>query len=258
MDLINFSRQSILERVGGETAGEKFLVKIWNKDFRVYAPLPDGFGFTAGSEYSSPFDVTSLSGGLQKAYAVAGFAQKIGMRMRKFYTNPEPTEISIDMEFTAEVDTRTDVIYPVIALYRMSLGSILDLAKINEKTKNAFLTINNSLKGITETFNLEDPLPDEGYVIPLDENSSLGEKADGILRTIGFISSPSYINVQFGNVMTWEKCYITSVATSFSNVLDANGYPLSAKCTVTITPEKYPVSDDIVEVFGPRSTRRNR
>lgn len=247
MDLINFSKQSILNRVQGD---ERFLVKIWNADgFLVYSPLPDGFGFTVGSEYSSPFDVSSLSGGLQKAYAVAGFAQKIGMRMRKFYTNPEPTELSIEMEFTAEEDTFNDVLYPVIALKKMALGSILDLQKINEKTRNAFIALSNSLKTVTETFGLEEPEVDNDFVVSFDENSSLGEKADGILRTIGFITAPSYVNVKFGNIMTWERCYITSVATSFSNVLDSRGYPLSAKCTVTITPEKYPVGDDIIDMF---------
>jgi hypothetical protein len=251
MELINFSRQSILERVGDE----KFLVKIYNADYKVYAPLPDGFGFTVGSEYSSPFDVSSLSGGLQKAYAIAGFAQKIGMYMRKLYTNPEPTELSIEMEFTAENDTWNDVLYPVIALKLMALGSILDLRDINEKTRNAFTTLSNGLKSVAETFGLENPEIDDGYVVQFDENSSLGEKADGILKTIGFISAPKFVNVKFGNVMTWEKCYITSVATSFSNVLDSRGYPLSAKCTVTITPEKYPVADDILEMYGPKNTR---
>lgn len=254
MDLINFSRQSILDRVGGEANGEKFLVKIWNADYKVYAPLPDGFGFTVGSEYSSPFDVSSLSSNLQKAYAVAGFAQKIGMRMRKFYTNPEPTELSVDMEFTAEKDTFTDVLYPVMALKIMALGSILDLAKINEKTQNAFIALSNGLKVAAETFGIEDPITDD-YTIQFNDNSSLGERADGILRTIGFISAPKYINVKFGNVMTWNKCYITSVATSFSNVLDSNGRPMSAKCTVTITPEKYPVADDIIEMYGPKNTK---
>lgn len=255
MELINFSRQSILDRVGGD---EKFLVKIWNRDYRVYAPLPDGFGFTVGSEYSAPFDVSSLSGGLQKAYAIAGFAQKIGMRMRKFYTNPEPTELSVEMEFTAEVDAKTDVLYPVVALKMMALGSILDLGKLNEKTRDAFIAISNGLKGVAQTFGIEAPTPDGEYIVQFDENSSLGQKADGILKTIGFISAPRFVNVKFGNVMTWERCYITSVATTFSNVLDKDGYPLSAKCTVTITPEKYPVSDDIVDIFGPTNARKSR
>ncbi|WGH49696.1 hypothetical protein [Alishewanella phage vB_AspM_Slickus01] len=253
MDLRQFSRQSIVDRVGGDVDGQKFLVKIWNANgFEVFAPLPDGFGVTVGSEYTAPFDVNGLSSGLGKAYAIAGFSQRIGMRMKKFYTNPEPSEISIEMEFTTEENAVRDVIYPVYSLTQMALGSTLSLSDFNKATIEFFTAINNGLKSAADTFGVEEPISINDTTIAtvnISDDNAAG-KVDGILRSIGFIRAPKDVNVQFGNVMLWERCYITSVATTFSNVLDKSGYPLSATCTVTITPEKYPIADDMTNVYS--------
>jgi len=92
----------------------------------VLAPLPAEYGYTVGSEYSAPFDVSLPAGVLQKSMALSGISQKIGIRMQNMYSNPVPTEISVDLEFNAFYDARKEVVEPVINLAQMSLGTSLD------------------------------------------------------------------------------------------------------------------------------------
>ena len=84
-----------------------------DRDLIVQAPLPDDFGFTVGNVYSTPFDTGGLSETMQKALALtskatdtSAFSGKLGITMDKVFTNPEPTEISFDLEFTAFYDAK--------------------------------------------------------------------------------------------------------------------------------------------------------
>lgn len=107
--------------------------------YHVEAPLPDNFGFTVGSEYTTPFDLGSVSGTLQKLYAIGGISAPVGLRMRKMYANPEPTEISFEMEFAAYHSAKEDVVVPIVTLMVMSLGRVItkqDVEAAIEKFSN--------------------------------------------------------------------------------------------------------------------------
>lgn len=215
----------------------------------VYAPLPETFGFTVGSEFSAPFDTGISSGLVQKALAIGSISQKIGLRMKKMYANPEPTEISFDLEFNAYYSAADEVVVPVIKLAAMSLGrSIEDL---NERAQEAIRRIGQTAGDVGDLVSGKT----EGY---LDEGSSTGGIVKRIANLIGLIEGPNTQTIMFGNLYTIDNCYITSISPQFSNVLDKDGFPLSAICSVTVTLEQYPIADDVIDWFDNSSVSVNR
>ena len=226
----------------------KFKVAVHTALYRVEAPLPPDFGFTVGSEYTTPFDIGNISGGIQKLYAVGGLSNPVGLRMRKMYANPEPTEISFDMEFAAYHSAKEDVVVPMVTLMLMSLGRVVKAADVSAAVEKfgrlaasgASLfgfgeeSVNNATTTASETLN--DPT--------VEANTSR------LLEMINLISAPEVCSISFGDFLEIDKAYITSTAVSFSNVLDRDGYPMSGKVSVTATVQVAPIADDISKYFG--------
>ena len=211
---------------------DRFTLRISQNagDLIVWAPLPDDFGFTVGSEFSAPFDGQFLSGAIAKAAALAGVSSKLGVQTKKLYTSPEPTEISFDMHFEAYEDPVSDVFNPTVKLMAMSIGSSLKfedaLAKVKEIVEkgggNGDLL--NRLSGNNEG-------TDEGAA----------SKAWDFLN---FLQGPSTVTLRFGKVMKFQNAYISSVSPSFSNIMDKNGMPMSCTVSVTSILENDPIIDD--------------
>lgn len=226
----------------------KFKVAVHTALYRVEAPLPPDFGFTVGSEYTTPFDIGNISGGIQKLYAVGGLSNPVGLRMRKMYANPEPTEISFDMEFAAYHSAKEDVVVPMVTLMLMSLGRVVKAADVSAAVEKfgrlaasgASLfgfgeeSVNNATTAASETLN--DP--------------TVEANASRLLEMINLISAPEVCSISFGDFLEIDKAYITSTAVSFSNVLDRDGYPMSGKVSVTATVQVAPIADDISRYFG--------
>ena len=223
----------------------KFKVAVHTALYRVEAALPPDFGFTVGSEYTTPFDIGNISGGIQKLYAVGGLSNPVGMRMRKMYANPEPTEISFDMEFAAYHSAKEDVVVPMVTLMLMSLGRVVkaDDVKAAVEKFGRLAASGASLFGFGEesattasSETLNDPT--------VEANTSR------LLEMIHLISAPEVCSISFGDFLEIDKAYITSTAVSFSNVLDRDGYPMSGKVSVTATVQVAPIADDISRYFG--------
>ncbi|MBG24033.1 MAG: hypothetical protein CMF22_11325 [Idiomarinaceae bacterium] len=202
----------------------------------VYAPLPDNWGMTVGSEFTAPFDANLLNGILSKGAAVAGISKKTGMATRKMYSNPEPTEISLDLQFEAYYSAKEEVVNPVIQLMAMSLGTTLTAEK-------AVQTVKEIINAGVNTFGIDDLFSTE-QIDGATEVATQVDENDRIMGFINFVQGPPTCTVKFGNVLRLSNCYITSVAPQFSNVLDATGMPLSATCSVTIILETDPRIDD--------------
>lgn len=233
---------------------DKFKIIISGRDagkrYKIQSPLPDSFGMTLGSEYSEPFDTGALSDKWAKAFAIGGIGQKAGLRMKKMFTNAEPTEISFDMEFVAYYDAADEVLLPIVQLCRLTLGHVLQGEDINKK----FEDLVNKLT-FASTANILSDIESAGDTV--SENEDVNKYGSRVLEIASLIDSPPKVKLQFGNIMKWKNMYITSIAPQFSNVLDENGIPLSAKVSVTLTPEQYPVVDDMLDVFGQAGRRYN-
>lgn len=264
-------KSKVIEIVGGDSG-----------EIRVRAPLPAEYGYTVGSEYSAPFDVSLPSGILQKGMALANISQKIGIRMQNMYSNPVPTEISLDLEFDAYYNARTEVVLPVLNLAHMSLGTALDrehlnqvLGEIKEKLTPAALAAKKAAANATETAanategfrednrwlfgNVQSPIPqptpDEsdstGAEVPSqDVPSKSGEMFNNVLEFVGIIRGPAPQILTMGTFITISDAYLTSISPRFSNVLDRDGFPMSCKCSVTFTLGRYPIAEDVANWHG--------
>lgn len=214
---------------------DRFTIRIKKNDgseLGVKSPLPDEFGFTVGSEFSSPFDGNFLAGAGAKALAVGGVSSKLGIATKKLYTSPEPTEISFDMEFETYQDARRDVYSPIIILMSMAIGSSLSLDGAARKIEEM---VNQAASNIGSDRRLD------GELSGMTSGDDTASKAWDFLN---FVEGPPTCTLRFGNVITFRNTYITSVAPSFSNIMDKNGLPMSCKASVTAILEKDPIIDD--------------
>lgn len=230
----------------------KFKLRILGPEGKVVQSiLPDEFGATVGSEYSTPFDTASVSERTAQVLALGGIAQKQGIRMQKMYTNAEPTEISFQMEFNAYYSPIDEVVNPIVVLTQMALGSIVTWNEANADLR-ALIEKISALGGDAAAMlgvNAQEEAQKANETIKEaeQEHKEIGKK---LMDLIGVIESPEYVTVKFGNLMEWRRCYITSVGFRFSNVVDSQGFPLSAKADVTVTPWRYPVTQTMQSVFG--------
>lgn len=218
---------------------DRFIIKmkpVGNEELAVKAPLPENFGFTVGSEFSAPFDAQFVGGAIQKAFAASGVSSKLGVSTRKMYSNPEPTEISFDMQFEAYESAMDDVLIPIIKLMSMSIGRRMSLTDAANTIEELINSLSRRLRG-EEAFS-------PGTLSSSATSGTAGNAADRVFGFLGFIAGPSLVKLRFGNIITFKNTYVTSVAPSFSNILDPDGVPMSATVSVTCILEEDPTLND--------------
>lgn len=202
----------------------------------VKAPLPENWGFTIGSEFSAPFDANFVSGAAAKILAMGGVSSKLGVATKKLYSNPEPTEISFDMQFEAYEDAKNDVLVPIIVLMSMAIGSRLTLEEAANEIESLINQASSNTRGA--------PAFDEGTLASSIQSSPVGQAGSRAFDFLTFVQGPPTVTLRFGNVIKFRNTYITSVAPSFSNIMDRDGVPMSATVSVTAILELDPIMDD--------------
>ena len=216
---------------------------------RILSPLPSDFGFTVGSEFSAPFDVSMSAGLLQKTLALSNISQKIGIRMKNMYANPVPTEISVELEFAAYNSAADDVVAPVVQLAGIALGTNLDAEATERKIDDAVNKLYQIAKaagaGASEDDQDTGGVSKPSFELPIDK-----ETFNNISSFLGLITGPELLVLEFGDFVRIPDVYITSMAPQFSNVLDKAGLPMYCKCPVTFTLEYYPTSPDVTGWFS--------
>jgi hypothetical protein len=215
---------------------------------KVSAALPDNFGMTVGSEFASPFDTGSINQKMSKLLFLANIPQKAALRMRKMYSNPTPTEISFDMEFTSHYDAKYEVVYQVLKLMAMSVGRQLQWAEMKRRIESFLEKGQEIAAGGLEIIGAED----DARAIQLSAPDVNEANFSKVTDLFNLLQGPPTSRLQFGRTIDIPDCFVTSVASKFSNVLDVNGYPTSAVCSVTVTPQTPPVMEDIESYFSGR------
>lgn len=205
----------------------------------IHANLPDGFGFTVGNVFSSPFDTGALNGMIAKGAAVGAIGLNQMVSMQKVFMNPEPTEISFEMKFDAYYDPVGEVVAPVINLLRVSLSRQLNSATIDQKVKDI-------IQGAYEIAGGSGEIEYKGGYASV-ANDATGEKLDTALELIGFIASPDTVSIRFGDVYTIRDAFISSVGIAFSNKLDRNGMPMSCTCNVSAVLRRPPTVETVLD-----------
>lgn len=197
---------------------------------RIKAPLPDNFGISVGSEYTDPYNqnMTDSLGGLgtvlENVGRVAGVSRKLGVATTIFYSGPEPTEISFDLEFSAYYDAKKEVVDPIKKLMRNSVGREISTDDLDEEEKEE---IDERTDGAL--------------------SSDLGQQ---IANKAALIKGPSLATIRFGKTIKIQSCYIQSVGVQFSNVLDNQFYPVHGVASVTARIEQNPVRSDVDRFFN--------
>lgn len=233
-----------------ENSNESQRIIITQDDgYTVEAPLPDGFGFTAGSEFSTPFDTGSMNATLSKVLVLSNISQKAGIRMKKMFANPVPTEISFDMEFNSYYDAKNEVIRPAMYLMNMAVGRNEEWDGLKDDMESLLATIGGAITTGAEYAGvdfLKNTKAEAKIKTTTDQDKVLSKGMD----LIGIIRGPNAVTIKFGKTLNLEDCFITSVGVKFSNVLDIYGLPTSCVCSVTATPQQSPIMDDINGYFG--------
>lgn len=231
----------------------------------VKAPLPDGFGTTVGSEYSTPFDTGGANDVMRKALFIKEVSQKPGFRMKKYYANPVPTEISFEMEFFSYYDAYTEVVVPAFLLQAMSVGRTLQWDELKQSIEKfikggvklagkAVDAGKEASKNFGADFDMEAPVipafDDSKASVTSGNSATVDAAGNKILDAFGLVVAPPITRIKFGKTLVLDNCFITHVGIKFSNVLDFNGYPTSCTASITATPQEYPVYDDIHSWFN--------
>lgn len=209
-----------------------------NGELVVEAPLPDDFGYTVGSVFSTPFDTMSLNETVAKGFALAGVTQKPGAAMKKMFIHPEPTEISFDVEFVAYYSARKEVVAPVLKLSAMALSSHMDTDDGVDQINGALAKLN----AIAVDAGLRDDDDEKPKITVSSDFSSYGNK---LLSILNFVRGPDKVDVYFGDLYTVYDVYLSSVAVRYSNKVDGEGFPLRAVATVTLTLENVPTLESV-------------
>jgi hypothetical protein len=201
-----------------------------NAGVYVECPLNDDFGFTVGSVFSTPFDTGGFNSNIAKAAALSNVGLNQLVAMKKVFNNPEPTEISFEVEFVAFYSAKHEVIVPVLRLLRMSLSRNLDVEQVESKFQTAVNAFVETERTVSAPLSSEDR-----------------QQVDRALSFIGFIAAPDKVNIHFGDLYMISDAYISSVAVKFSNQLDKDGIPMRATCNVTAIMERPPTINNIVD-----------
>ena len=220
--------------------GQLIQIRDPNFGWHVKAPLPESFGYTVGSEIGTPFSGYATEGNLSKVLALQfGVSNRVGLVTRKIYQGPEPTEVSMDLNFNAYYSARKEVVAPIIKLMLMSVGhedSFDDVEGTIADYIRGYMSIGESAIASVAGFEGDE-----------DFNDTDSSRAAKLIR---FMRTPGLCAVKVGNVFRLSNVYISNVSPTFSNVLDHEFLPMSATCSITIELSQPMSKIRIAESFG--------
>lgn len=203
--------------VGGYNLDRGQTLTIHDPDttgFRVNTPLPETFGFQVGSEIGTPFSGYQTDSLLAKGLALAGTSVKTGLVTKKMYMGPEPTEISMTLNFNAWNSARDEVLVPVLKLMFMSVGS------------------SNKVSDLVHEFSRQYEQMDVINPERMLAKKAGAENVQGISDLVRYMRSPGMVNIRFGDIYKLRNVYLSSVEPEFSNVLDVEKLPMQATVSI--------------------------
>lgn len=187
-------------------------VQVDNKTKRpslqVEAHLPENFAIGIGGEVSTPFSSFITDNTVTNLFKLGGTTFKTGFFTRKVYVGPETPDITFEVKFDTFYNAYDEVIVPVEKLMAFAAGidkSVLSLGYNQDEEGN--------INVFTETTNEHSQRIDVG----------------------SYLNEPPICRVKIGDFIILPNGFITGVEPRFSNIMDSNGYPISADVSVTIS-----------------------
>lgn len=182
---------------------------------RIVAHLPETYGFSVGSEIGTPFSGFTTSDNIQRFLSITtGSSAKVGISTQKLYMGPEPSEITLNLRFDAYYSGFHEVVLPCVFLMLHAIGH-------KEKLTDA-------IDDVVSKLNIGQNLTNQAL-----QTSISGVEPQSVTDFIEYQKTPGTNDIQFGNVFTIKRAYLSTVNPEFSNILDNQGHPLSATCSVT-------------------------
>jgi len=217
------------------------LIRIYQTEGGMYAVahLPETFGIASGAEVTEPFASFTSDGNAASLMRLLGVSNKVGLATTKVFVGPDHPAISVDLKFEAYYDAFAEVIIPVFNLLAMSAATVGNAE-------------DSGIKALAETVGL---IKKGAAGAAQVAGAAIGQAqlANQIAESISsfkiqYLKAPSPVHVKFGKVLKIPEAFITSVDPHFSNILDANGYPIEATVSVTFEMIKPPTRADFYDM----------
>jgi hypothetical protein len=235
----------------GMSVNTNYLARIV-QDGRVVAKgfLPETIRVSVSSSFGMPFG-QAISEKLNLAAKVLGGTTLVSQSMTmQVWEGTAPLELTIEMEFLAETDPKTEVIAPIQKLLQLVMP-----------------------KKTSRTGRLEPPGPQLDWTKLMDDtqtealSSVTGQQSEGnkfgdALRTAAD-SAKGKISVYLGNFMKFDNVVVENVDTTFHTMFDKNGLPLRATVALTfktfmvLAQSDAPEEDDLTRLFNGHGTVTN-
>ena len=244
-----------MKKISEIDVSKKIMIAVKGSPLAVEAPLPESFGLGVSSEYTQPFEQFISDGNVASALRMTGYSNKIGLFTEQVWTGPETTTFTLELSFTAFYSAMNEVLGPVMSLMVMGAGLKTDGKQILAEMKKIYKVANVKSGGIADTVvsGVSDAIGTAseyaGDVLGVEENEDFGVSFEKASKYIEAAKAPPTVYVRLGNVMDIPNCLITEVSPEFSNVLDYQGIPMSAKVSVTFTFKRPLFANDITGMF---------
>lgn len=216
-----------------------YMLRLWNDMDPIFECwLPEQFGFELMSEWEAPYANTAANaingtgvGGViaNMAAASSGLTPRFRYTTMQFWQGNSPVSFSFRLQFRAEADAATEVVYPILLLASLSLPA---------------------------------EAPNSGILIAPAENHSIdAAKAwerikvayDNVVNGQNLPTPPSGIggslNLQIGDFLRVKDVFIKSMSPSFQTRFEARGLPIEADLDITFETRFTPTVQDVQSWF---------
>lgn len=244
-----------MRKISELDASKKVMIVVKGSPLAVEAPLPETYGLGVSSDYTQPFENFISDGNVASALRMTGYSNKIGLFTEQVWVGPDVVTFTLELSFTAYYSAVNEVLIPVMNLMVMGSGLKTDAKEILAEMKKMYKVANVKSGGVADTVigGVSDVVGTAseyaGDVLGIEENEDFGVTFEKASKYIEAAKAPPMVYVRLGNVMDIPNCMITEVNPEFSNVLDYQGMPMSAKVSVTFTFKRPQFANDVARMF---------
>lgn len=203
----------------GMELNPNYLVRISQQGGgKVQGFVPETFQLAVSSQFGQPFGQGLMNSTIGTASkATLGVALTSQSMTAQIWEGSNPIEMTLEIEFVAESDPRSEVLQPIQSLLEMALPS---------KSKG---------------FLLAPPGPKYSDIIDWEAMAG-GTKGEG--------AAANQISLHVGKFLTFDNIVIENVNVTFHSMMHSSGIPMRATVAVTFKTFFVLLKEDMVDLFA--------